>query len=86
MLKLREEEEEEEEEVSVLGKVGDIWSDSMMVTMICLKRIRQFLTKYLTGSSFKKLEKKRLKEGTLKEDRIVKNNNTANMSETNNLI
>ena len=57
-----------------------------MVTMICLTRIRQFLTKYLTGSSFKKLEKKRLKEVTLKEDRIVKNNNTANMSETNNLI
>ena len=57
-----------------------------MVTMICLKRIRQFLTKYLTGSSFKKLEKKRLKKVTLKEDRIVKNNNTANMSETKSLI
>ena len=57
-----------------------------MVTMICLKRIRQFLTKYLTGSSFKKLEKKRIKEVTLKEDRIVKNNNTANMSETKNVI
>ena len=51
-----------------------------------LDKIKKEEIQPLTGLSFKKLEKKRLKEVTLKEDRIVKNNNTANMSETKNLI
>ena len=51
-----------------------------------LDKIKKEEIQPLTGLSFKKLEKKRLKEVTLKEDRIVKNNNTANMSETKSLI